>query len=224
MKLKLPVYVINFKTYPEASGKNAVKLAMICKKAADKKKASVLVAVQAGDIYEVAKTGIKTIAQHVDAAEPGRNTGFILAEDVKKNGAVGTLLNHSEHRLKFGLLKKTIKICRENNLIVIACASTPAEAGKISKLKPDYIAIEPAELIAGKISVSKAKPEVVSDAVSGVKRINNIPVLCGAGVSTGVDVRKAVELGADGVLLASAFVKASNPKAVLLDMANSIKG
>ena len=207
MKLKLPVYVINFKTYPEASGKNAVKLAMICKKAADKKKASVLVAVQAGDIYEVAKTGIKTIAQHVDAAEPGRNTGFILAEDVKKNGAVGTLLNHSEHRLKFGLLKKTIKICRENNLIVIACASTPAEAGKISKLKPDYIAIEPAELIAGKISVSKAKPGVIAETV---KKAGKIPVLCGAGIHAREDVKIAFKLGARGILVASGVVKAGN--------------
>ncbi|MCX6777030.1 MAG: triose-phosphate isomerase, partial [Candidatus Micrarchaeota archaeon] len=105
----------------------------------------------------------------------------------------------------------------------LLCADSVEEAKKIATLSPSYIAVEPPELIGSGISVSKAKPEIVSDAVSEVKRINNIPVLCGAGVSTGVDVRKAVELGASGVLLASAFVKASNPKAVLLDMANSIK-
>ena len=202
-----PVYILNFKTYPEASGKNAVKLAKICKKVAGKKKASVIVAVQAADIYDVALTGIKTIAQHVDAAEPGRNTGFVLAKDVKENGAIGTLLNHSEHKLKFDVLKSAIKICRENKLIVVACASTPAEAEKISRLKPDYIAVEPPELIAGKVSVSEAKPEVITGTL---KRVKKIPVLCGAGIHTRNDVKTAFKLGAKGILVASGVVKARN--------------
>jgi len=207
MRLKLPLYIINFKTYPKASGKNAVKLAKICRKVAARKKASVLAAVQTGDIYEVAKTGIRTIAQHVDAAEPGRNTGFVLAEDVKDNGAIGTLLNHSEHKLKFDVLKKTIKACRENRLVVVACASTPEEAEKIAKLKPDYIAIEPPELIAGKISVSEAKPQVITNTL---KKVKKIPVLCGAGIHTREDVKKAFELGARGILIASGVVLAKN--------------
>jgi triosephosphate isomerase len=44
-------------------------------------------------------------------------------------------------------------------------------------------------------------------------------VLCGAGVSSKEDVKKALELGAQGVLLASAFVKAPDPKAFLSELA-----
>src|SRR3989338_2279677 len=212
MRLKLPVYVINFKTYKEASGKNAVKLAKVCKKIASKKKASIVVAVQAADITNVSKTGSKTIAQHIDAIEDGRNTGFILAKDVKEDGAIGTLLNHSEHKLKFDVLKKTMEICRKNKLITIVCASTPKEAGRISRLKPDYIAIEPPELIAGKISVSEAKPQVITNTLRKVKRI---PVLCGAGIHSREDVRKAFELGAKGILVASGVVLAKNKEKVL---------
>jgi triosephosphate isomerase len=60
---------------------------------------------------------------------------------------------------------------------------------------------------------------VVSDAVAAVRRIDEgIMVLCGAGVKNGRDVRKAVELGASGVLLASGVVKAKEPRMVLADL------
>jgi thiazole synthase ThiGH ThiG subunit len=41
----------------------------------------------------------------------------------------------------------------------------------------------------------------------------------GAGVSTPGDVKKSFELGAEGVLLASAFVKAPDPKKFAEDFA-----
>jgi len=49
-----------------------------------------------------------------------------------------------------------------------------------------------------------------------------IPVLCGAGVKNGSDVKRALELGTKGVLLASGVVRAKDPKAVLLDLVKSI--
>ena len=48
-------------------------------------------------------------------------------------------------------------------------------------------------------------------------------LLVGAGVKNGEDVRLAIELGAKGVLLASGVTKASDPKAVLLDLASGLK-
>jgi isopentenyl diphosphate isomerase/L-lactate dehydrogenase-like FMN-dependent dehydrogenase len=45
----------------------------------------------------------------------------------------------------------------------------------------------------------------VSDTVAAVKAVNpNVRVLCGAGVKNGNDVAKAIELGAEGVLLQAA--------------------
>ena len=40
----------------------------------------------------------------------------------------------------------------------------------------------------------------------------------GAGVKNGADVAKAIELGAEGVLLASGVTKANDPAAVLADL------
>jgi triosephosphate isomerase len=49
-----------------------------------------------------------------------------------------------------------------------------------------------------------------------------VPVLCGAGVKTGKDVRRALELGAKGVLLASGVVKAKDPRKALQDLVSFI--
>jgi triosephosphate isomerase len=43
-------------------------------------------------------------------------------------------------------------------------------------------------------------------------------VLCGAGIKSGLDVSKAIELGVSGVLLASGVTKSSNPKEALEDL------
>ncbi|MEM4337010.1 MAG: triose-phosphate isomerase [Candidatus Woesearchaeota archaeon] len=212
--MKLPIYIINFKTYKEAIGENAINLARICKRVADKKNISLFVAPQPADIFNVSKVGIKTIAQHIDPIIPGRNTGFILAEDVKANGAIGTLLNHSEHKIRLEDIKEIIKRCHLNKLITIVCASDFEEAKKIEKLKPDYIAIEPPELIAGKVSVSEASPEIIAMAVKKIK----IPILCGAGINKKEDVKKAFELGVSGILVSSAFVLSKKPEATLKDI------
>jgi triosephosphate isomerase len=82
------------------------------------------------------------------------------------------------------------------------------------------LAIEPPELIGGDISVTTADPGIVSNTVKAVKMINkNVKILCGAGVKNGKDVAKAIELGSDGVLLASGVVKAKEKEAVLRDLA-----
>jgi len=49
-----------------------------------------------------------------------------------------------------------------------------------------------------------------------------VSVLCGAGVKTGSDVYTALQLGADGVLLASGVVKSKDPRATLEDLISKL--
>jgi len=207
-----PVYIINFKTYKEATGKKALVLAKICDRVAGQKGARIIVCLQPADICISRKIKIPVFAQHIDPVEKGQTTGYVLADDVRAEGASGTLLNHSEHKIPFGRLKKAVAMCRKNRLKTVVCASTPAEAKKISLLRPDYIAIEPPELIGGKISVSEAKPEIVTRTTRAIRKI---PVLCGAGIHQRGDVAKALKLGAKGILVSSAVVKAKNPERFL---------
>ena len=122
-------------------------------------------------------------------------------------------------------MAKSVPRCRELGLEVIACADDIVEAETLAKLSPDYIAIEPPELIGGDVSVTTANPEIVSGAVERIRAANpNVGVLCGAGVKSRKDVAKALELGTVGVLLASGVVKAKDPEAALRDLVKGLPG
>ena len=204
-----PVVIINFKTYKQ--GKSAIDLA---KKLAKVDK-NIIIGVQATDIYETTKaTKLKVYSQHVDWQEPGRNTGFILPEAIKADKAKGVFLNHSEHRLKLRVIKKTVKRCKELGLKTAVFAKDLKEAKKIRKMKPDYMIVEPPELVAGKISVSKAKPELIEN----IKKKLNYRFIVGAGIKTREDVKTALKLGASGIAVSSAITKSRNPAKKLREL------
>ena len=223
-KLKTPLIVVNFKTYKESTAANAEKLAKICEKVSNSKGIQIAAAVQVADIYRVSlKTKIPVLSEHMDYGGEGAFTGSVTAEDIKFNGASGTLINHSEDRMPMGEIKRTIERARENGLASVVCAETADEAEVIAGYGPDFIAIEPPELIGGDISVSTANPELIKDTVMRVKKIADIPVLCGAGVKTGHDVKVAHKLGADGILVASGVTKAKNPEEILNEFCEGLK-
>jgi triosephosphate isomerase (TIM) len=201
-----PVIVVNFKTYK--SGKDVLKLA----KELEKVDKDTIVGISACDLYLVAQnTKLKVYSQHVDYFSPGRYTGYILPEAVKSSGAVGVFLNHSEHKLNFDVLEKTIKRCREVGLNVLVFAGDVTEAKKIESLNPDYIAVEPPELVGGDISVSTAKPELISNVAKALKS----KFLVGAGIKNYNDIKISMGLGASGIAVSSAITTAENPALVL---------
>jgi len=222
--MEIPIIIINFKCYEQATGKKAVELAKVCDSVTKDFKKSIAVSPQFCDIYSVSKeVDIPVLSQHIDPIEPGSHTGHVLPLSVKKAGAVGTLINHSERKLTLDEIKKRVDIAKKYGLISICCSGNLEESKKIAKFDPDFIAYEPPELIGTGIPVSKTKPEVVSNTVKEVKKINpKVKVLCGAGITNGEDVKKAIELGTVGVLLASGVVKSENPRKVLEDMAKSL--
>lgn len=212
--------ITNFKTYQSASAENAVNLAKIHQEVALETGADIRVAVQAIDLHRVAEAvNIPVMAQHIDPIGFGSHTGHILPEAVKAIGASGTLLNHSERRLDKDTLQRAIERAKEVGLTTIVCAESPEEGASFLEFDPDFIAVEPPELIGGDISVSTSQPEIIEHAA---KLIGKDKLLVGAGVKNGEDVKIAIKLGAKGVLLASGVTKAEDPKAVLMDLATGL--
>ncbi len=173
---------------------------------------SAAIAVQTCDIYRASiMSKIPVLAQHVDPVGYGSYTGHTLAEAIKSAGAIGSLVNHSEQRLELWAIDEIIKRLRALGLTQIVCSNNDDVSRAVAVFEPDFIAVEPPELIGGDISVSKAKPEIVSRSVEKVRGIaKRTKVLCGAGIKNSEDVSKAIQLGADGVLLASGIVKAKD--------------
>jgi len=223
--LKTPVIVLNVKTYAEATGDKTIEIAKIMDKVSNETDISMAISVQATDIYKCRETvEIPVFAEHIDPIKPGSHTGWTLPEAVKKAGAVGTLINHSEHRLKLADIDTCISRAKELNLDHIVCTNNIATSKAAAVFSPNFVAVEPPELIGGDISVTTADPGIVSGSVEAVKKIDErVKVLCGAGVKNGKDVAKSIELGADGVLLASGIVKADDKEKVIRDLAAGIK-
>ena len=223
-ELKTPVVVINFKAYAEVDGLKAVELAKVCEEVARETGVSIAVCPPVAELGAVARAvDIPVLSQNIDPRKPGSATGWMTPSMVNAAGAVGSLINHSEHRFEDGDIEQCVSMCRELSMVPLVCAESVDKAKRVAVFSPDFIAVEPPELIGGDISVTSANPKIVQDTVDAVKAVDSkVKVLCGAGVKTGEAVRKAIELGAEGVLLASGVVKSKDPKATLLDLVSGI--
>ena len=220
MPIKLPAVVVNFKVYDEVVGEKGLKLAKICEEVAHETGKSIVIAPQQVDLALIAReVSIPVFAQHIVNVGVGSNTGHTTLEGVVGAGAVGTLLNHSECRIKIADIEAVVEKCRAAGLETILCTNNLAVSKACALVNPDFVAVEPPELIGGDISVTSADPGIVRDTANAIRALNpNVKVLTGAGVKTGKDVAVAIELGTQGVLLASGVTKAKDPKAALLDL------
>ncbi|MGQ0536358.1 MAG: triose-phosphate isomerase [Methanobacteriota archaeon] len=211
--LKTPLVLVNYKTYPQGSGPAAVSFTKKLSRAAGRKRNHVAVAPPMLDVAAVARAdAFSVFAQHVDAAPPGPTTGHATCEAVLAAGAVGSLLNHAERQIPTKRVEETVVRMRALGLSSVVCSRDVASTRELALYAPNFLAIEPPELIGGKISVTTADPAVVADGVKAVVRVSPATkTLCGAGVKTGEDVARAIELGAEGVLVASGVVLAQDP-------------
>ena len=168
------------------------------------------------------------LVQHVDDAEMGATTGFLVPEMARFFGARGSLVNHSEHRISENQIAKTIPRLRDLQMVSILCARDDREVESFSRLSPDFIAIEPPELIGSGVAVSKARPELIENSRRALElskpKGSTTELICGAGIVDGVDSRLAVELGAEGILVASGVIKSPDWKAKISELADGIIG
>jgi triosephosphate isomerase (TIM) len=214
----LPIIIINFKTYEEATGDRAVRLARICKSVAMRFGKRIIVSPQFTDIHRISMESspyTPVFAQHIDDGI-GKFTGSISPLAVKEAGAVGTLLNHSERRLPIEEVGKRISAAKAHGLMSLCFADSIEEGMKIASFGPEMMAYEPPELVGTGISVSTAKPSQITDFVKKVTP--KVRRLGGAGISNAGDVKKALELGADGWGVSSAFTKAKDPEKTLTEL------
>jgi triosephosphate isomerase len=220
----LRTLIVNFKNYPEVLGEGSVRLAQAVQRVAEELHVEAVVAPPIPMLSLVAwKVKIPVYSQTVGAESGDKTTGAILIESVRGAGASGTILNHSESTRPIAELRKLIPKIDAVGMDVCLCARTMKEAVRLASLGTKYLAIEPPELIGSGIAVSRARPGLIRETVSEVRRAGyKGRVLCGAGIVSGEDVVKALELGAEGVLVASSVVKASDWESKLRELAHSL--
>jgi triosephosphate isomerase len=217
------MFIINCKNYEEIAGDKIIKFVKIAEKISKKYKIKIAISPPQHLLGLVSKSSIPILAQHIDVSKVGSTTGFVIPELLKKSGIHGSLINHSEHRISSKDIVFLISKLHDLKMISILCVKDVSEVKKYVKLNPDYIAIEPPELIGSGKAVSKEKPDLIVKAVNAVKSAkNNTKLLCGAGIVSGEDVSKASELGSQGILVASGIIKAKNWEKKITEFAKSI--
>jgi triosephosphate isomerase len=210
--LGAPLFVLNLKAYPNCLGPGAAKIGTALAKESHRLGISVAICPSAPDLGTLAALlPVPVLAQHVDPEDPGAHTGSIVAEALAASGVSGSLLNHSEHPMAEDDLGRVVAHLQSLGLVPVVCAKDVDDSRRLARSRPAYLAVEPPELIGGDRSVATARPEVVRDAVAAVREVSPATrVLCGAGVRDRNDVRIALELGAVGVLVASAVTRVAD--------------
>ena len=217
------MFIINCKNYEEISGEKIIKFVKTAEKVSKKYKIKIAIAPPQHLIAKVANSSLPILAQHVDDKKIGSTTGYVIPELLKKSKVNGSIINHSEHRISNEEIKNLIKKLKDLKMISVLCVKDVSEAKKLAKLSPDYIAIEPPELIGSGKAVSKEKPELITKAALAVKAAKNkSQLLCGAGIVSGEDVSKAIQLGSKGILVASGIVKAKNWEKIMSEFAKAM--
>jgi len=209
---------INFKAYRESTSLSAINLIRAIERnfGNDERVKIVL-----NPLDSMIESNLDKYIQHADPFPAGPYTGFTPVELLPSYNYKGIMINHSEHRIGKEIILKNVNEARKNGLKSMICAANLNEIKEFSLIKPDFIAYEPPELIGGNISVSDSKPEIILQAFNLLKG-NGIELIVGAGVKNGKDVRKSIELGAKGVLVASGIVKSKEPITVIKDMINNL--
>jgi triosephosphate isomerase len=217
------MFIINCKNYEEISGDKIKKFIKIAEQVSKKYKIKIAISPPQHLIGLVANSSIPILAQHVDDSKIGSTTGYIIPELLKKSKVKGSLINHSEHRISSKEIEKLVVKLKELKMISIVCVKDVAEVKKYLKINPDFIAIEPPELIGSGKAISTEKPDLIQKAARIVNDSKNkTKLLCGAGIVSGEDVAKSIELGSKGILVASGIVKAKNWNKIISEFAKAL--
>ena len=222
--MKGPI-IINCKNYLEIAGEKIFQLSEIAQDIAERYKIEIIIAPPQNSLFYLSQfIKIPLICQHVDDEKIGPSTGFIIPELAKSYGASGSLINHSEHRMEHINIKNAIERLRQLNMFSIVCASTSREVGELSRFNPDMIAIEPPELIGTGKAVSKVNPSIIVESVKEARTYSkNVKVICGAGIVDKTDVQSAINLGSQGILLASGLIKSESWKDKLIELSEGFE-
>ncbi len=222
---EFPLFIVNLKNYKQASGDNILKFLEAANVIRNKLNINILIALPHLELYYYVRNYKQytsfLMAQSFDVIEYGGSTGHIPLMKLYDFGIRYSLLNHSENKVDLNKLIELYKgLIKIPDFKVIICVDSIDELKRLINacIKPYAYAIEPPELIGTGRSVSKYKPEVISEAVS-IGRRYGLKILCGAGVSNREDVIAALRLGADGILVASAIAKQEDPYDKMYDMA-----
>ena len=168
-----PLILVNLKTFKEGMGNRGRMIANAAQLVAQESGVTIGIAPSYMDLHPLCHHyTIPVYAQHVDGFDPGAHTGHVTVEALRMAGAAGSLINHSERRLTLAEIEGSVRALQAQKLISVVCSNNESTSAGAAALAPEYVAIEPPELIGSGVSVSKANPDIIRRSVAAVHAIN----------------------------------------------------
>ena len=202
--------LVNFKSVIQ--GRNAESLARLMESVDNR----LIAIVSPFDIHGVAQSAplLNVWSQHVDTDAPYQPaTGNLNISTAIERGATGAIINHAEHPIDIRAIKSIVRYA-PNNFKICVCANDLEHAQMILReCKPDYIAVEPPEFIGKKTSMTD---DTIKNIIENVG--HKTKIICGAGIRSTMDVARATNAGAAGVLVSSYIVNSRNPEQSLRNL------
>jgi triosephosphate isomerase len=219
--LRTPFLIVNPKAY--LGGADTLQLALLTDELAGEFDIDVIFTAQHAYLVEIARrtTHLMITAQHMDPIMPGRGMGHTLPEALVEAGATAVVLNHAEHPMTLAQLDATMRRADELGLATIVCADTERQCRAVAQLGPKVMICEPtANIGTGTMDTG----DYIERTTRAVKEIDpSILVIQAAGVTSGADITRVLEQGADGSGGTSGIVRAPDWRVVLVDMFSALK-
>ena len=219
-----PVLLVNFKNYDGVLGEGAVRLALAVQKISKRLEVQFIVAPPGPELSTVAASvELPVFSQTVSDKPSGKSTGAMVPEALKAAGCAGSILNHSESRLSVKTIVAVTPRMRTLGLSACICGENATEVARFSAMKPEFLAVEPPELIGTGVAVSKARPSLLRETAKSVRATGyKGRLLCGAGIVTGDDARASMRFGMDGILVSSSVVLAKSWETKLRELGSAL--
>ncbi|CAL8970590.1 Triosephosphate isomerase [Propionicimonas sp. T2.31MG-18] len=221
-KLRTPFLIVNPKAY--LGGADTLRLALLTDELAGQFDIDVIFTSQDAYLVEIARrtTHLTVTAQHMDPITPGRGMGHTLPEALAEAGASAVVLNHAEHPMTLAELDATMRRADELGLMTIVCADSERQCRAVAQLEPKVMICEPTANIG---TGSMDTGDYIARTTRAVKQIDpSILVIQAAGVTSGADITRVLEQGADGSGGTSGIIAAPDWRVVLEDMFTALKG
>lgn len=207
--------LLNFESYENGLGNNAVLIAKYAEDISRKLNVSILLAPQFFDLSEVTRSvNIPVYAQHVDNLEGERFTGKVIPKNAFRIGCKGTILDST--KLSYDELVSTVEKCKDVGLKVIIRSTSLHQMEMMKTLLPDYHLFHPSEADENKFRIQTDGRALLEQSLAvGGKNM----LWCG-GIETEKDIEGIIRFGVAGVVLSWQVILSRNPRKVIHDFAS----
>jgi triosephosphate isomerase len=208
-----PLIILNFKINPEVFGEKGMQIAKIAEKISENLGITIVLCPPIVYLAKCAEIfNIPVFSQRVDNIKNGNITGKVSVDMLTESGASGSLINHTDNLMNLDNLETVIRLSRTLRLFTTVCTSNEAISAAVTKLDPNAIAFESNEFNKTDRSEAKFNKEFIENHVKRIRMENpRITPIYATDVYPQNNLKKAIELGIEGILIESTLIKAKDP-------------